>query len=873
MCKFPKFVKPKAEIFIKKNGQIIGNNCSTSTILGLPNIDLTKTRLSNLKTVLEVSSINFGEVFRFNSAGNIKIKPSSTESVSKDKDIGFLRQMTQKNEMTKSSALIPYMDTALHFEFKKALNIEKSTLLLELWKQDLSSASKTQNLNEEFSEDNDNDTRTKYEPSGYPLSSKGMNYTNKSKVVPKTKNRFFFRIDENVKYEGSFDKKSYSTHSNLNQEGLKYAQLNKDGKKLFDLKSKLNSQNDICNFNLKVNYATGIRVKRLKGDGHIVDWYEGIDGTESEIDEQDEFGNFGRSRGARGSVLGYPNEALIHSFKKIGKKGSRKSTKQQKKISEKNDKNSHRRKRRTSKYLSKKEIPVIESPKLNQHLKSLNKKPEPTHDYNINMKYLKALSRKKELIKMLEGNRMDGLMKFALNCEIMVAVVIIFSTLWSLRSRSTLAQNLISFARVDQAITLRNSDLYNIQSNLNDICLINNGTNMFFPQNSSISGQELQRRNKLEIEDRIRKIRASLESYEAFNLEMITYSPGLTKIDVFNSLLSKRNISVMREMSSSQTAQNFSLAEASRQIVTSVMNILDQPDKSFITLDNADVSLLLYNGRNEIIDAMVDFLGVSDIIKQDAFKKIQEITRNRSIANLVLLGFFIPLLYCFGFCFYKKRENFIEKLYGFDQEDIELLTKKSDKFLSWLQLTQLESKDEAKDLIELKSSEDESMSEEDGGLGSGRAAGGLGYGSQGFRRRRKGGRGKKKEMTIEEMLQSLRKKKRKKGSLIPLFGFFHTFLILPLVYVLWDRYWQFLHQNRVIDATIEVLEVAENLAISEMVSYEALISLEYSMYDFSGLGSKGMGSVKAERFSLREERAYYLDQISKVNDQWFEVIF
>ena len=414
--------------------------------------------------------------------------------------------------------------------------------------------------------------------------------------------------------------------------------------------------------------------------------------------------------------------------------------------------------------------------------------------------------------------------------------------IYSALSRWTITNDLVSFAELDYAAVSRFTDFYNVESRIVDICLANNGTNFELnnyptdiakqPSNRYNQGGEpidlsFLNINQTEmISKDLGSIKASLDSLESINIVLQDKIEGISLKEEFLGYVNTRNMSMYK----GGQYQNYSLKEATRQMITTIVSILSLPSDQ-ITSMNPDVNNYIRNMKGVIITGLRRFSAWADILKDSSVIREMEIevfTRNFVIAAF---AFFTVLIYLIIYCYHKQREVFIDTFYGFNPDHIEVMIERLHKFMELLQFHQMGS-----DLVDISFDDED---EETNLLLA--------------------------EKKSEGFMGQLRRRK-KKGSLIPLVGPFRVVLLGCFLLMLGWIYYSVKVQSAVVMENIEVLDTVERIASSEALNYYAVGSIETRFYDFSfrlvrGLPLSVRTNVFVNLLSMFNERSLKVKSI------------
>ena len=287
--------------------------------------------------------------------------------------------------------------------------------------------------------------------------------------------------------------------------------------------------------------------------------------------------------------------------------------------------------------------------------------------------------------------------------------------------------------------------------------------------------------------------------------------------------MSKKNFKIHK----TGETNNFTLNEAVRQVIGKVASIQNFPLKE-LTFSHPDMKFLTQNMRLNLLQRIILFNFYTNIIKDDVLirQRNSEIFSVYFFAGIFILNF---LLVYFGIIiYYRSREGYICTYYGFANEQVSQLITRYEKYSEYLQMREVDHK------------EIWMVSDSEGGDFEERTnqAGGL---------------------SLEDYMSQLRSKKRK-GSLTAWFGVTHFIATSFLLFLTGLRFNTYYAQNRTIENCVEILHTVDQLALSEVLNYACMTTLEFSMFDFGQLGSG------FRHKSLKFYRDWYTNRVATAND-------
>ena len=908
-CYIEKCTQPKAEILVKKTGTILGNNGSTCSILQLDEVNLSEEgKVSDIRQVLNTSSAAIKEILnltkkaplRLTSAELLQARMSnntvnggnSGEETHRQRKVRLPPVAQRSNcDQSKYSVILPGARTSLYIEKRYPLNVDKKTVLLELTRHDLSLSPKEtgqiENPDPKYSKE---ELKDESRPMSRAFSNMDVNDKNMvasilgftSKNV-RYNNGFFFRLNHNFEFEGGFIER-YSHHaSNLDLTGIHSNQLNRHGKVLYNF---LNQNVVTDDFKTRIDYSKGIRVKRLNGDDYLLDWYQGMDDyNDSEdsgeglvsvqnnyqrmIEEEKKMREEQELRkqllNARNSLkagqtsenedgsattgqanLSPPSKVKqnFQAFKQLKGVGSSRSNRLSQSIrSLRHIMNTGKRAGQAASQAESRRVSLY------RKMNDMNKEDFDNESdiFLLNMNRINSMANKRQLSRAIRSRGLRCPIKATITIIALLTLILMVSVIYWTIDRSTISQDLELFAKLDYAARFRNSDFYNIESQLNDICLMNNGTDLFVNWRAGVglSGGGGVVDKALEINKRKLAIQGSLESFENLSEQMSDTIYGLTKSKPFLEEITTEKIQVYR---GSEFYKIESLVDATTQLTSAIYNIL-QLDTSEITFEQPDVDFVFRNLRGDLLQKFIDFVFFPAQIREDVFKRQASSQNHINIVLLTLLGILVPSLYIVSYCYYRQREQFVEQFYGFKRRGIRQIIKNLEFYQEFLQLHQFDETQQANLLF--NNSDEEAEEDGEGRQINGKTGSLMAKGAA--------------RMGMEEMIMRLKKRKKKKGSLVPWCGCYHLALILSVMLVILGRFSTYEYQNQIVANTDDLLKITEMISLSETINYCALITIEMSTYDF---GQFGYGYLTG---TLRTERNRYAEFSWRVNDDSLKV--
>ena len=813
LCHFEKSIKLKAKILIRPDGAILGLNATTSTLLELPCASLRAILGKNINQIFSRKLVDMKHLI---------------SSKAKNKASGGERMYT--NEFFKRNLVLTSPESKLQRQSlkpsKERLSPLSGTRLDKNYKTRKSCSTQDteehRNIHFEVKHpSNASDPRTTllYIWSEESLAALGSENTGngsaQSRIITKSyrpDSRFYFYLSPKFELTGSFDPQYALKGSNLDVKQLKFSSMSQIRDQavrlLYGLKVEKSGDFEAALVH-RVDYGAGIRVRRLK-DGNILDWYEGMD-IDSEYNESVESeareglqAPLNLRKGRLGSLGSGPRSGPQTTHKKSrAQKGNILSRKRRKKAFEEFEDTS-----------------------------------EGFDSVEANIAFIKKMTNKSKLNKLFSEKRISWPLKFIVLGLTLSTFILLTNMIISTLVRSSISKDLKLFASIDYAITFRLADLYNIQSWLTMITLANNGTkvNANF-RNPAIRNEKIEKT----VKNGLFEIKKSLDYFEKFNKDFHNSMNDLSLADVFHHEVGLKKIKVVR----SGVSEIFSINEIVRQLVTTVLSIVETSPLG-ITFDNPDVKWFMENCNGGIMKGLTDFTSFVNIIKNEAINRKNDNDKLNSTTLLAVLVVFVPGFYLLAFFYYRSQEEFVETFYGFEQHKVKRVSKRYERYLQLLQLHQIEEGE-----MDLSNSD---ASEGLSGLGGSSSGEVRGRARLGFGR----------SASLDDMIFRLRHKK-KKGSMVPCLGFFHLTTLVPLLLFISWRFLEFRYQNKVISESIEILSTVEEIALSEMMNYASLVTMELSMYDFGVYGKTYMGRP------LDEMREYYVEQAGKINDMSLRV--
>ena len=301
VCHIEKFTKPKAEILVDSSSRIIGHNSTAGQVIGSPSLELAKSGISKLSDILD-SEIGVEEMAEHSELPSANLRAplpkkkvsvfyQSTNSLIKIEDIasgksshrlksffsrnwekttGNLSQVTNRfkaNNSVLATQRTQQMGDKINIEVENLANYPKGVFLVKIWKSDFHVG-----LTESVA------------PSRHFRGS-AMHQSN-AQLCKTTKNigGFFFKLDHNFEFVGSFDKNFSKPSTNLHFTKLSdFKKVTSSVQILINLRSPTKAKNQEKD-EKRVDYGEGIRIKRLV-NGNLIDYYEGMDMDSEDLEE------------------------------------------------------------------------------------------------------------------------------------------------------------------------------------------------------------------------------------------------------------------------------------------------------------------------------------------------------------------------------------------------------------------------------------------------------------------------------------------------------------------------------------------------------------------------------------------------------------
>ena len=790
ICNFEKFTKPKAQILVNCNGDVIGHNSSTSTVLDLDQgLDLKESGYSNVQQLFSGSEVDIVQIFRMKTGSSKKggkslnlSRLSKKTSLANEKRLKKFKKTKIEKKLSKENTidLITFNEIKLHLSVTTPANTLSDAALIELWKNDTKKSESRRN-SVTFDKQSANNSAT------VSRLSKG------NKSATKRTNKFYFSLNHEFKFYGSFDKKFASRSSNLNIKDLSRKELDLNLKSLpssTQLLYKLRNQDQSNRIATKdlIDYGAGIRVKRLNKDGNLIDWFEGIDGDDSDSDTDDRDHR-------RGSIENMNLRLSRHKSKGKGKKKRMILAKRE----EEALKGSSRLPGKTRRGGAKK------------------KRFGDFEDYDEeSSNSVMNLTDKRPLENSFKNRGISKTLSFIIFSLLVTNACYFANITFSAYGRTIIANDLQLFAEIDYSISFRYGDMLTMQSNLLQIAMINNGTDYHINLEEDylrVPDPEYGVSNEKLIENRLKLMKKSLESFENFNQKIVESIQKLSLKAIFDERLSRKDTIIHK----SGTKTNFTLKQGLRQVVGSIATVLELPyDK--LTFANQDVIFVLQNTRLHFFQSLVMFGIFADIIKKDVVlrQETSEVTVRYFLSSIFAINF--VLLYLGIFLYYRSREAYIRIYYGFSAQRVQKLIKKCERYLEYIQQREV---DDEEIVIVSESNEDQV----DDTLGSESPQNG--------------------RLSFDDFMGQIRARKVK-GSLAPCFGWPHFLMTLFLLSLTLLRESTYVYQDYSINESLEVLSTVDRIALSEVWNSALFSTLEFSMFDFGEYG-RGYQSGRIEQ--------------------------
>ena len=415
-----------------------------------------------------------------------------------------------------------------------------------------------------------------------------------------------------------------------------------------------------------------------------------------------------------------------------------------------------------------------------------------------NLRMIQESQTKDRIIRSLKSQGTLGSIIFLITSILLAVLATTCFQIWSTMTKLEISKDLQGFATLDYAVTMRMADIANMVSRLNDIGLMNEGTDFTYNPKSRVL---FHGKNNLEIiKNNMDSIKVSLGSFERFNKQI---QESITQISLGSNMTdfsNKKNIPMYRGW----TPENFSINEVMKQWAATTVNILELAPQA-IGFTHPDVMYIIDNVLVNINNGMGNFSEYTNLIKQQALFK-QEVNLVYTQYVIVSVGAIFTVLFYFGvYYYYKQKETIVSSFYGFNPEQIDRVCKKLNRFLELIQFAQI-SEDQFDMTLSEESSEDDSLKPLYGGHSRSKIAVNLSVGRS--------------------------RRRNRKGTLIPVFGVFRLVLICPLLICLTALYLTTLSQNEVVDKSAKLMSTVENIAITENINYATIASMEVTLYKF-----------------------------------------
>ena len=866
LCNFDKVTKPKAQILINSEGTILGNSSATLGVLNLlQSQDLSLRKgggYSNINGLIAQSGIDMNEILRLEDSSSVtkqqgkgkrqqnrnkkefqllKRKQLNKRSTRKDKD--HLKDMKKNYSKMKTQKAIKIQDQSFYVNTTAPANFVGEGILIELWRQDTNKAPQSAT----------NEVNESPEKASIGLASLDNSfYTKNSRVSKKSKTEFFFALNHKFEFFGSFQKKFSSRDSNLKfdkdfEPSKAVCGLSASSKLLWRLRNE--AENGDGHKIERIDYSEGIRVKRLNKDGNIIDWYEGIDGGSSDSEDdyheslffQKRYKNYQdakpegpkefrknkrlEAKKRNNSQESNPKNQLF--IQKMRQKGQKKQKNDRILINQNKSKRRQFHSKGTKKSYSKAQTPKASAK--NTH-KNQEQEEESAVDTVLN------LASKARIQTALEHRPLSTPIYFLIFSIIFMNLCFIIDRTFFTYTRVVISNDLQRFSQIDYAMSFRLAGFFNINSNLIQIALINNGTDLNINAREGYLGglnPEANLGKRELIGRRLGWIRETLGSFEQFNIAVLDGVERITLAPQFRNFLNKKDIEVVKMGAS---PSNYSLNECIRQIVATTAGILDLPYNQ-ITFYEPDVYFVLQNCRLMLFEKLIRLNIYSNIIKNDVVTRQGENQLLTIYSTTFIVIANLACLYFGAVAYYKHREAFFGLFYGFGQFSVERVIERCEKYLWYLRAREIDDED-------ILMISDDSDEEEAFGANFSKTD---------------------QLLDLDEWINRLRKKRRK-GSLKSWFGLTHLALIGFFGVLMALRHRTYVDQSNIIAESVQILDTVDVVTISEQRMYGGLMMMHYSMYDFGEFGRV------YRDWTLRPAREELLyNKLEEVNDRSLKV--
>ena len=588
---------PKAKIlFNPKQGKIHSNTSSCASIFHLDRLSLTEHGLATIGELISKKFLKKLKKTKQTAAIDIEIQP-------------FLA----KPEYSYQALVRP------------PVNSWAGLVLVEIWNKNMFGGNLTPR---------DDLDRKSEESVAFSVMTSKMRHQNLNNPS------FYFRLDQELRYEGSFHPKAKFKKSNLRDfsggggkasqkavgDWARLRELTGLIQRFTGMTGGFQSKGSVKSLEKpKIDYGKGIRTKRLIFGGNLIEKYEDeLDESSGDENNSKKFKSLeSADRGKKGSIM------------------------------------------RKGVFRGSSERDLEQDDKMGRMV--------------LQVEAIKSIGRVKHLIKGSRSNFRTNCISGLLVCMMASILLHLLSTV---ATRQTTIAYLKAYAQLKYNAGLQISELFFIDSHLNDLILANNGTYFGFEVTENEKNEKFEKFKKVNLET----IRTSLDFLisvsNQINTEYILLAGAEDELAPFFDFLAKKSIS----MKSGNTTRNFPLEPAKNQIIAALTAISGKPLQE-VKISTQEVKFFKTNLRqSNLIKRLYSFMDEIEDLSDLVRTRINS-SRHSALLYFTLYGLIFTLtLYMAFIGLYKENHDFVALFYGFTIKDMEAMKVKLTEFGEFFKL-------------------------------------------------------------------------------------------------------------------------------------------------------------------------------------------
>ena len=242
--------------------------------------------------------------------------------------------------------------------------------------------------------------------------------------------------------------------------------------------------------------------------------------------------------------------------------------------------------------------------------------------------------------------------------------------------------------KIERNIIFTSNGLQDVYYILTDICLLNEGINILYDTEYRNKMEQKKAESKEYLDELAKKI-------EEVNNGLESLKPVLPE---FNQLMdARRGENVI--IKTGQDTRNFTYIQASRHVLSNT-HIISKMKLEDINFSNRAVEFTRFNINEDLYTRSVEIVFMTSRIRRNIEEAINLDNKTRIYVFLYLNIAIWMIGYCLIYCANLKREEAVETFYGFNDEYLKVLTKRSEKFVDFLQNEEAKIEDDAGGHIE-----------------------------------------------------------------------------------------------------------------------------------------------------------------------------